>query len=143
MEPFWTAQWNALCDKRYGQGGYSALTNDEKVWLNVRAIIDSTNNGGLISFFYNSYADTLTDSLEALNVLGAGDVRLQVERVCVLFGDHVPSDGDARNAIINSWPDGDKKRSALLNKIDDYLYDRFPDLEKRLEAFVRKSGLAT
>ncbi len=143
MESFWTAQWHALCEKRYGQSGYSALTNDEKVWLNVRAIIDSTNNGGLISFFYNSYADTLPDSLEALNALGAGDVRLQVERVCTLFGDQVPSNVDARNAIINSWPDGDTKRDALLEKVDDYLYSRFPDLENRLDTFLRKTGLAS
>jgi hypothetical protein len=29
--------------------GYEALTSEEKVWINVRTIIDSTENGGLIS----------------------------------------------------------------------------------------------
>jgi hypothetical protein len=143
MEPSWITEWRALCDKTYGPGGYPALTDDEKVWLNIRALIDSTNNGGLISFFYNSYADNLPDCLRALNVLRAGDVRLQVERVCALFGDHVPSDGDARNRIISSWADSNKPTDALLTKVDNYLYDRFPDLENRLDAFLRSAGLAT
>lgn len=143
MKPFWANHWHALCEKRYGKDGYTALTKDEKVWLNVRGKIDSTNNGGLISFFYNSGADTLPDALDALNVLGAGDVRLQVERVCALFGDQVPSSIDARNAIIDAWPDGDRKLGALLEKVDDYLYGRFPDLEGRLEAFLKRTGLAS
>ena len=70
MSPWLIDTWQALCEKRYGEPGYLALSDDEKVWLNVRALIDSTNNGGLISFFYNSYADTYQDYLSALDRLG-------------------------------------------------------------------------
>ena len=135
-------EWNALCKKRHVPDGYATLTEREKVWINVRALIDSTNNGGLISFFYNSYADTLEDSLRALDLLRAGDVRLQVERVGALFGDCVPSDVHSRNKIINSWPD-DPRREALLNRVDAYLYSRFSDLEHRLSKFLALTGLAT
>jgi hypothetical protein len=141
MELSSQSEWHALCDKRSGLGGDAALTEDERVWVNI-CLIDSTNGGGLISFFYNSGADTLPDCLRALDILRAGDVRLQVERVCALFGDSVPTDGSARNRIINSWPDN-ASRDALLKKVDRYLYGRFPDLETRLVGFLGNSGLAT
>jgi hypothetical protein len=66
MEQSSQSKWHALCDKRYGVGGYAALTEDERVWVNIRSLIDSTNGGGIISFFYNSGADTLPDCLKAL-----------------------------------------------------------------------------
>jgi hypothetical protein len=77
-----------------------------------------------------------------LDVIRAGDVRLQVERVCALFGDSVPSGGEERNMIISSWPD-DASRDAFLKRVDSYLYGRLPDLENRLVSFLGKTGLAT
>src|SRR6185369_11395560 len=47
--------WKALCDRRKSLG-YSALSDGDRVWLNVRWLIDSVENGGLISYFYNSAA---------------------------------------------------------------------------------------
>jgi hypothetical protein len=44
------ARWAAVCS-RWEELGYDSLSADERVWLNVRALIDSIENGGLISFF--------------------------------------------------------------------------------------------
>ena len=49
MEPFWSSQWHALCGRCFGAQGYATLSRAEKAWINVRALIDSTNNGGLIA----------------------------------------------------------------------------------------------
>ena len=136
-------QWRVLCAKAYSSLGYSALSDDERVWFNIRALIDSTNNGGLISFFYNSYADTLQDCLRALDKLGADAVRSQVERVCKLFGSQVPLTVSARNEVINSWPDTNPQLSALLNEVDAKLYGYFPDLEASLDAFLRSAAIAS
>jgi hypothetical protein len=62
--------WEALCT-RCEESGYTALSNDERVWFNIRSLIDSTENGGLISYFCNSGADTLSDCRAALHRLGA------------------------------------------------------------------------
>jgi hypothetical protein len=50
-EPEWYPAWIQLCDKAFGSGGYAGLSTDEQLWLNTRGLIDSIENGGLISFF--------------------------------------------------------------------------------------------
>lgn len=132
--------WLNLCDK-CDKVGYESLPRAEQTWLNIRALIDSTENGGLISYFYNSYADTLDDCLEDLQTLGAEAVREQVLRVCSLFPNGTPGDFVERNAAINRWdqvmPDVDEK----LGEIDDILMPLMADLEERLNAFLRDADL--
>lgn len=70
-------------------------------------------------------------------------MRTLVESVGALFGEQVPSTGEARNEIMNSWPDGDANRDALLDEVDSKLYDRFDTLETKLETFVREHALTT
>src|SRR5262249_1702265 len=94
--------WAALCN-RVATSGYAAASRPEKTWLNIRWLIDSIENGGLISSFYNSYADTVADCLDDLASLGATAVRSQVQRVCALFPDPIPTTLLARNKIIDSW----------------------------------------
>jgi hypothetical protein len=143
MEPFWSSQWQVLCDRCFGAEGYASLSRAEKVWINVRALIDSTNNGGAISFFYNSPADRLEDALEALTMLNLADARLQVERVCALFGRYVPATVELRNEVIASWPDYDEARERVLDDVDTYLYLHMDMIEQRLEDFIRAEGLAS
>ena len=50
--------WQSLC-LRWERFGNVALSEDEQAWLNLRSLIDSVANGGLISYFYNSGADKL------------------------------------------------------------------------------------
>lgn len=138
--PFWDSQWQALCDK-WDREGYESLTPDEKTWLNIRSLIDSTNNGGLVSYFYNSGADTLNDCLEALTALEAEDVRGLVERLASLFPGNVPTSIDERNAIISSW-DGDSRIEGMLEQIDDELFPKLDAVEEKLESFIRRSRLA-
>lgn len=141
MKPWRQKGWEALCIKRHGSGGYGSLSADEKLWFNIRVLIDLTCNGGLISYFYNSGADTLNDCLAALDRLDAADVRTQVERVAALFGADVPPTVDARSKVINSWPDNDLQRGALLDDVDGKLYDRFHSLEIKLEEFLNSSAV--
>lgn len=48
--------WAELC-RRWSEEGYVSLSLPERTWLNARCLIDSVENGGLISWFYNSGAD--------------------------------------------------------------------------------------
>jgi hypothetical protein len=132
--------WSDLCD-RWGSQGYDSLSRQEKTWLNIRALIDSIENGGAISYFYNSGADTLADCIEDLRIIGADSVRAQIERVAKLFPGGVPAKIDARNAIIDSWPDGE--HDSLLEEVDDELMPLMSSLEEKLTTYRERNGLAT
>ena len=144
MNPETQKRWYEVCD-REEKRGYVSLAQEEKLWLNIRSLIDSIENGGLISYFYNSYADTIQDCLCNLQVIGAKDVKTQVERVCALFPDGVPSNIEGRNEVIDSWPD-DEEESAidlLLEEVDAILMPCMGDLETRLERHLERCGLIT
>ena len=132
--------WQALCGRRK-ISGYSSLSDGERVWLNVRWLIDSVENGGLISYFYNSAADTFADCLGALRELSAHDVLLRVEQVAALFGAEVPATVVARNDVIDAWPD-DEGRDQLLERIDEELMPMMPELEDQLRTFLIRVGLS-
>src|SRR5947207_6063711 len=131
--------WQALC-VRWERHGYGALSEDERAWFNLRSLIDFVENGGLISYFYNSGADTLEDCRTALRRLDAHDVLACVERVAGLFGADVPRTVEERNRIIDSWPDGDE-HDALLDDVERELMPLVSDLDGKLEAFVSIHGL--
>ncbi|MBN1511061.1 MAG: DUF4375 domain-containing protein [Phycisphaerae bacterium] len=132
----WFPRWKAVCDKLACEG-YDALTPPERIWVSVRSLIDSTENGGLISYYYNTGADTLPDCLAALDSPGAEDVRRQVERVNALFGRQVPPSLAGRNRIIDSWGDDDERIDAVLTEVDDALQPMFESLETKLDSFPR------
>ncbi len=134
--------WCALCDKCYSSG-YSMLTASEQTWLNVRSLIDSVQNGGLISYFYNGYADTFSDMMSALQHLDAEEVRIQVLRVAELFPNGVSASHIARNDVIESWPDNDSELERLLQDVDDKLEPLLDGLENKLTRFLRVQGVAT
>ena len=135
-------RWNEVCE-RFGKSGYSALSPQEQLWLNVRSLIDSIESGGLVSYFYNSSADTLSDCLSALDELGQGEVKKHVQRVCALFPGGVPKDIGGRNAVINSWDDSDIEVDKLLDGIDETLMPMMAELEAKLTSYLQRCGLAT
>src|SRR5688572_11741622 len=97
-------RWEEVCT-RLADNGYDSLREPEKDWINVRALIDSTENGGMISYFYNSPADHLDDCLAALDRLNANEMKGLVLRLCSLFPEGVPAKIEERNATIDSWED--------------------------------------
>lgn len=128
--------WEAVCE-RWAAGGYGALSGEERLWFNVRSLIDAVEGGGLMSYFYNSGADSYGDMLRALDRLEAGSVKAQVERVVQLFPGGVPGDVEGRNRVIDSWEDDDESVDRLLEEVDDALMPQMEELERRLDVFVR------
>lgn len=134
-------KWQDLCDKVRDQG-FSHLTPAEQVWVDIRTLIDATNDGGLISYFYNSGADRLNECLSALNLLGAEVVRVQLERVSALFPGGVPQTVSGRNEVINSWDDDDESIDLLLEDVDNIMFSQIEELEEKLAHFLADNGLA-
>jgi len=131
--------WYWLCD-RWEHEGYESLNQSEKLWLNTRSLIDSVNNGGLISYFYNSDADRIEDCIAALGQLRALDVLLQVERLAKLFGSSI-STIEERNQIISAWSDYGCEH-ALCEETDNVLMPQMKQLEKTLEAYLKQHGFS-
>ena len=119
-----TNEWRAVCDKVWSSG-FDSLSHAERVWVVTRELMDATDNGGLISYFYNSGADHLQACLEALDERGAGAVKEQVLKQCRLFRSKVPSTVGGRNAIISSW---NGSVDAEIDEINDAVMPLLGDL---------------
>ena len=64
--------WVFIANKGYKD--YHSLSASERVWYNMRVPIDSVNNGGLVSYYYNSGADNIYDTLEILKKFKADEI---------------------------------------------------------------------
>lgn len=130
-------RWEQIVQCALG-GGYQALSNEEKIWFNAQSLIQAIDNGGLISYYYNSAADTLGDCMHALEVLGAEGMLSLITKVNTLFTNGVPVDVCARNEIINSWPD-DGSIDEFLGPIEASAMSEARHLVARLVAFILNS----
>ncbi|MBT2729208.1 DUF4375 domain-containing protein [Bacillus sp. ISL-75] len=137
LDEDWQQRWYQLCDK-HDEKGYESLSSDERIWYNVRGLIDAIENGGLISFYNNHGADDLDDTMEDLQKIDAIDVINMLEEVNQLFPNgKPPKDIDKRNEVIDSWEDG--QYEDLLESLDDRFYDELQEnLELKLDKVVRR-----
>lgn len=128
--------WVALCDK-VDRKGYEHLSSDERIWFNVRILIDAVDNGGLISFYYNSGADYLDGLMADLKTIGAQDIVELLEQINALFPGQKPSrDIDKRNQVIDSWHDGENNN--LLEQLDKKFYALEAELETNLQPIINQ-----
>lgn len=131
----WQESWQILFEKLDAQG-YESFTPDERIWYNVRGVIDSVGNGGIISIYYNHGADNLEDTMEDLNKLNASNIVELIIKVNKLFPNGKPSrDIDERNEVIDSW---DGENLELFEALDEIFYKLESDLELKLEAVVQR-----
>ena len=135
-------KWEKLVDKA-NTSGYESLTPDEKVWLNTQYLTNSVENSGLISYYYNSPADTLKDCLKALEILGATRMKGLMERINKLFPGGVPTDITARNDIISSWPEDDEELEKLHDEIENAAMLEVETVEAKLIVFIQQKSMGT
>lgn len=128
-------EWELTINK-WSKIGFEALSETEKTWLSLRSLIDSYDNGGLISYYYNSGADDLNYCIKALKKFSESDILSAIERINDLFpNSKVPSDIDDRNDVIDSWPDDDSIDN-LLREIDDNLIKSMERLQQKLNNYI-------
>ncbi len=137
-------RWHEVAKRAYGSG-FGTLTPAERVWVSTRALIDSVENGGAISFFYNSPADHLPDCMSALAQLELHGIAAALTRVSSMFPGGVPATVEGRNAVIDAWPQGEAgdEREARLAAIDHEIEALIPEAEVRLQSFLLAAGVAT
>jgi hypothetical protein len=128
-----TQEWRTVCDKA-ASGDFESLSHEEKVWFCTRELIDSTENGGLISYFYNTGADRLDYCIRALDDLNAKAVREQVLKQCQMFGADVPPTLHERNTIIRSW---NRSVDSKIDEINTAILPLLADLDEKLNRFLK------
>lgn len=130
--------WSNVVEKGIKQ--YDSLTSSERLWFNIRGIIDSTNNGGLISYYYNSGAENVYDAIDDLKSIGFENIADLIQKYNkILFkGDIVPKKIEERNRFIN---DLDKQTDDLLQNLEYDLTDLIDDLENHLKVYLKNEKL--
>lgn len=130
--------WKNVVIKGINQ--YDSLTFSERIWFNIRGIIDSTNNGGLISYYYNSGAENVYDAIDDLKSIGFVNIADIIQNYNkILFKNSiVPKDLEERNGFIN---DLDEQTDDLLQNLEIDLTNLIDDLEKQLEIYLKQEKL--
>jgi Domain of unknown function (DUF4375) len=127
--------WDRLLD-RIDRDGYESLNAREAAWVSVRSLIDTTQGGGLISYFYSTAADHLEECRAALRWLKQSAVLDCLDRAAELFPEDSLGNVETRAEAISAWSDDDDEIDATLEDIDDELRDLFDGLEEKLDRFV-------
>ncbi len=133
-------EWIVLINK-WDSRGYDKLSDGEKIWFNVQTLLGAVANGGFISYYYNSGADTVYDCLAALKTIGADEAVSLTQKMNSLFGEEVPADVNDRNDIIDSWPDDSDEIDDFLEEVDEKYFSQRDYLETRLVAYIQEHNL--
>ncbi|WML48798.1 DUF4375 domain-containing protein [Neobacillus sp. PS3-34] len=126
----WEQKWNDLYEKLEREG-YKNLTPDERLWFNVRSVIDAINSGGISSYYVNKWFENMDDTFEDLEKLNANNVIELLKHV----NEKLPTgtllkDGDE---ISDIFADLDEQNDDFNDFIEE-LNDKFADeIEEELE----------
>ncbi|MEO7247778.1 MAG: DMP19 family protein [Novosphingobium sp.] len=100
--------------------GMAALTAKEQDVLLVWCYDGAVNNGGHVSFFYNSSGRDAGQTVEALNRIGAQPHAAMLDKAIDLFPDRiVPRDIDERNDALSQMPEA---HNGILSALDDEFF---------------------
>lgn len=121
--------WESLVDK--AMADFSSLNRDERVWYTIQSLMDSVDNGGIVSHYYNSGADYNRETIEDLDLLGFTQLSALLKKVNALFPNgQVPADIDDRNDIISNWDISEHEE--LFDDADKEFYSHEKELEESL-----------
>ncbi len=127
--------WEQLVSKAFSD--YGSLSAGERIWFNVDVLIDSVNDGGLVSFYYNSGADHLKETMEDLATIEAHAVLALLDRINEFFPGGSPSTNiDERNAVIAAWES--EGHDDILDTLDQEFFGLEASLQEKLEPVVLK-----
>lgn len=126
-------RWSEIVDKAIGD--YKSLTENEKTWFNIRVLLDAFNNGGLISYYYNSGAENVYDAIEAFEKLGMSEIAVIIKKYNNLLcpNSSVPKDIDERNEYVNNL---DEETDSLMVDLESDFQNQIDSIETKLKIFL-------
>jgi hypothetical protein len=126
-------EWCQIVDK--GLQNYLLLTPDERIWYNIQILIFSAENGGLVSFYYNSGADYVEETIEDLLKLGLIDAAKFIEGFNKLFPYGKPSKNlEDRCKVIENWTE---EQNNLSNSIENKFFEEINKIENALIKHIK------
>jgi hypothetical protein len=127
--------WEAVANKAYQD--YNSLSKNERIWVNMRMLIDSFNNGGLISYYYNPGASYVYETLEDLKYLGLDEARIIIQSYNQLLcpNSQVPKDIDERNECVEKI---DEQTDQAMEDLETDFRNQVVMLENRLAVFLNE-----
>ncbi len=130
--------WNIVVDKAIKD--YNSLSHSERIWFNIQVLIDSTNGGGLISYYYNSGADHVYDAIENLDFLMMDKVSgiIKNHNAILFKNSKVPTDIDERNEYITNL---DENTNDKLEDFEIEIMGLIDELEEKLNLFLKQEKL--
>lgn len=132
--------WARLVEK--GFANYKSLSADERIWFNIQSLIGAVDNGGLISYYYNSDADHVRETMVDLRYIDAVVVADLLEQINNLFPNSQPStDIDQRNEVIDAW--ADNAYDDLFDELDQRFYALEDELEIKLVRHIQAKLIPT
>ncbi|CCH55754.1 hypothetical protein BN8_05039 [Fibrisoma limi BUZ 3] len=130
--------WEKLVDK--GFSNYESMTPAERIWFNLQTLLDTVDNGGLISHYYNTDADRNRETIEDLIVFGFPELADLLLSINAWFpGGHPSLDIEERNDAISNWAEG--QYDSLLEEFDNRFYAMETALESALVNHIEQKGL--
>lgn len=133
------ALWRELVDRVYNQdGGFSALSENEKLYYSVNVLSGEVYNGGFDQYFNNTSAEHYRNAEHGLVQLGAtNSLKLLRQAKEQLFGSNqVPKGQTERWDLIRKL-----NRPNDLDALDTEFYKDQDELDNKLEGFAVEVGL--
>ncbi len=133
-------KWRSVVDRAFKD--YSSLSDVEKLWYNIRILIDGTNNGGLISYYYNNGGEYVYEAIKYLDILEMYQIQDIIKYYNqIIFGEiEVPKDLEERNEYISNLTE---EKSARLDELEDEIWEnKLTDkLEDRLTEYLNSKTI--
>jgi len=130
-------EWETLSQK--AMAGYDSLTPDERVWFNCHTLMEQAESG-VISFYYNEYADHMADTMSDLEKIGFTEPVEFLKKINALFPGGIVPDIEKRNEIINSWES--EEYNTMFEEIDGKFNGFKKKFESKILDFIIDKGLA-
>lgn len=132
----WQERWNTLTGQVEREGLYS-LNQDERLWYNVRSLIDTAEDGGLLSFYLTEHADRMDELMRDLKRLEAQPALDILEEINTQFHEGFPPQTlEEREQAIEAWDED--LFDTLLDRLDDDFYEYLNNLESLLDPIVSR-----
>jgi len=127
----WTFEWALL--KKWERVGYDKLTEEERIFLAVKAIECEVQNGGYGQFFVNCSDTYVPMILRALERIGCPKIASITKKARQILQELPMNKEEIEEG---TWEDNED-RQERLDECDELYYKRPEDYDKSLLAFVK------
>lgn len=118
---------------RYSEVGFDQLSQEERTFFCVDALMRTLTNGGITQFLYETGNRQFTSTIESLKAIRVAKAAELLESVGAHLGSGLPEDPDVRSDFVDNLEISDE-----LSAIEEKLYALEASLMQQCLQFVSK-----